>query len=259
MKILLLSNLFVPYTRGGAERIVELQADMLANAGHEVVVVTTSPDGSIPESRLDSGVNVYRFRTRNIYHSLKDTHQPFWKRLIWHWWDLHCRYPQLLVKSVIKKEEPDVIVTHNMKGFGLCAFRAIAKSGVPHVHYLHDLQLIVPSGLKIFGSENSLLVSGPFQKGYVKQVKGVVGSPDLVLSPSKYLLAEHVSAGLFPESKKEVFPNPSPWGILETSVKNSDRPVILYVGQLEVHKGLQVLMDAWSDRFDADLEIVGSG
>ncbi|KKW34082.1 MAG: Glycosyltransferase [Candidatus Uhrbacteria bacterium GW2011_GWC2_53_7] len=267
MKLLLLTNLFIPFTRGGAERIVELQANLLAEAGHEVLIVTPTPDPRFLESVLESGARVIRFRPRNLYFILNDFVQPFLKRALWHLIDLYHPYPKRLVRRVITSEKPDLVITHNMKGFGLRAFEAIRETGVPHVHVLHDLQLVIPSGLKIYGEENDWRTSSHLQRLYARTTARRLGSPDLVVSPSQYLLEEYRQAGFFLGSTTHVLPNPAPWaklgsgrdtGFLEKNPVSRPDPIVLYVGQLEEHKGLRVLMEAWH-AVDANLGIVGSG
>lgn len=260
MKILLLTNLFVPFTRGGAERIVELQANVLAEAGHDVLVVTPTPDPRFLESVLESGARVVRFRPRNLYFTLSDFRQPFWKRALWHLVDLSHPYPRRLVRRAIASEKPDLVMTHNMKGFGLRAFEAIRESGVPHLHMLHDLQLLVPGGLKIYGKEDHWQTSGWLQKLYARAASRRLGSPDLVVSPSRYLLDEHRGAGFFWASETKVLQHPAPWDDLSEKFPDvSETPLVLYVGQLEEHKGLRLLMGAWQKGAKANLGIVGSG
>lgn len=261
MKILILTNLFVPFTRGGAERIVELQAKLLAESGHDVLVLSTTPTGQFASTTLDNGVRVHRFKPKNFYHTLKDTYQPFWKRILWHLIDLFSGQSYKLVQSALKNEQPDLVITHNLKGFGLGAAKALSESKVRHIHVLHDLQLVVPSGLKIYEHESSWMVSGRLQKWYVKKVSEKFGSPDLIVSPSQYLLEEHESAGLFPKSKTQVMQNPAPWDDLGfRSVTLSESPLVLYVGQIDEHKGLKILMDAWQKKgMGANLGIVGTG
>ncbi|MBI2485299.1 glycosyltransferase [Candidatus Uhrbacteria bacterium] len=262
MKILLLSNLFPPFVRGGAERIAELQAKLLARAGHEVVVLSTTPSGAMPETRMESGLTVRRFRPRNLYHTLHDAGQPFWKRMLWHARDTFGRFPAALVVSAIKTEQPDLIVTHNMKGFGLQAFRAIQSSGIPHVHVLHDLQLLVPSGLKIWGAEHHWQTESFFQGRYMATTRSLIGNPALVVSPSRYLLDEHRAAGFFPDSQTAVVQNPVSWDptlVADESGGETKEPVVLCVSQLEPHKGLRTLLEAWPHVQGARLAVAGDG
>ena len=46
MKILLVNNLYRPFSRGGAEKLVELMADEFAKSGHQVEVLTSLPLGT---------------------------------------------------------------------------------------------------------------------------------------------------------------------------------------------------------------------
>lgn len=259
MKILLCSNLYVPFIRGGAERMVEVQAEILAQAGHDVLVLSTTPDGSLSETVLPSGVRVHRFRPRNVYYVMQDAFQPFWKRVLWHLCDAYGWFPYRLLRRVMAKEQPDVIITHNLKGFGLRAVSAIRMSRVKHVHFLHDLQLVVPSGLKMFGREHHWQAEGVLQRAYVRIMRRRFGSPDVVVSPSQYLLDEHLQAGLFPNSETRVLQNGIKADMLGERDVSDGFSFAMFVGMMDEHKGVRVLLEAWSKEMEARLLMVGSG
>ena len=43
MKICLINNLYKPYNRGGAERVVEAMADDYYKSGNDIVIISTRP------------------------------------------------------------------------------------------------------------------------------------------------------------------------------------------------------------------------
>jgi glycosyltransferase involved in cell wall biosynthesis len=43
MKICIISNLYPPYARGGAEQVVHKMSEELAALGHRIIVITLSP------------------------------------------------------------------------------------------------------------------------------------------------------------------------------------------------------------------------
>ena len=83
MKICLINNLYKPYARGGAERIIELVAEGLEKRGHEVVVVATKPIFKNAECRMP---NAECYFISGFYYSLGG--MPKFLRLFWHLLDM---------------------------------------------------------------------------------------------------------------------------------------------------------------------------
>ena len=80
----------------------------------------------------------------------------------------------------------------------------IKKSGIKHIHTLHDVQLSTPSGLIIYSKENSLEQRIFLRKWYETLCRWLFGSPDIVISPSKWLLDFYTEKGFFEKSKKDL-------------------------------------------------------
>ncbi|MBI5794311.1 glycosyltransferase family 4 protein [Candidatus Uhrbacteria bacterium] len=264
MKIGIVSNLYPSNTRGGAELVAQRVADALYERGHEVFVFTTQPYDGIrslfPRVRERTLEVVYRFFPLNVYALRNASRMPFPVRALWHLIDLLSPWARAAVAHVIVDECPDVMITHNLKGIGVGIAREIQRRGVPHIHTLHDVQLSVPSGLLIAGHEQSFLNRSFLRRWYEAIVRRQIGTPDLVLSPSKFLADFYRERGLFTDVRLEVLPNPLPPGNRPELPK--ERPQMktkfLFVGQLEEHKGVHVLLDAL-DQFGDDVEMHFAG
>lgn len=266
MKIGIVSNLYPPNARGGAELVAQRVADALYERGHDVVVLTTQPfDGvrslfvRVRERTLAA---VYRFFPLNLYYMKSDHVVPFPIRALWHVIDMCGPFGRAAVRQIINDEEPEVIITHNLKGIGVSVAREIQKQGVPHIHTLHDVQLTVPSGLLIAGQEESWLNRSFLRRLYERMVKCAMGIPDVILSPSTFLAEYYASRGLFTDSRKEILPNPMPHHRhIERGERIAPKTNILFVGQLEEHKGLRDLFDAFDqiDHEGVELHIAGEG
>lgn len=266
MKIGIVSNLYPPDARGGAELVAQRVADALYERGHEVFVLTTQPyDGlrslfaRVRERTLEV---VYRFFPLNVYYLENDGRIPFFLRLIWHLLDLWSPWSRAVTRHVIKDESPDVIITHNLKGIGVSIAREIQRHGVPHIHTLHDVQLSVPSGLLIAGEEDSFLNRSFLRRWYEAVVKHQMGTPELVVSPSKFLADFYVSRGMFTDSRMEILPNPLPPGNRPElpQMRPRMRTRFLFVGQLEMHKGVHLLLQAMDELGDdVELHFAGDG
>jgi glycosyltransferase involved in cell wall biosynthesis len=241
MKICLVNNLYKPYQRGGAERIIEITASGLAQKGHEVFVISTKPRFSA-ERPYDELLKVYRIRS--CYFNLDQISLPL--RLLWHIWDLFDLLSYFKIKKILKEEKPDVIITHNLKGLGSLLPRLITKVGVKHVHVLHDIQLLHPSGLMYLGKEGILDTLSA--KKYQAINKKLFSSANIIISPSRWLMVEHEKRNFFINSTKIILPNPVEISKNKTSFmkKKSDDFVFLCVGHLSEAKGVNILLEAYS-------------
>ncbi|MFA5412931.1 MAG: glycosyltransferase family 4 protein [Patescibacteria group bacterium] len=275
MKICLISNLYPPISRGGAERVAERVARGLVASGphtknfgegvnHEVFVISTKPwDGwksfkaAVAE---ENGIKVYRFYPANVFYYLNDYKQGVFSRMIWHFFDMFNCQSARAVKKILRAEKPDLVLTHNLMGIGFLIPRAIKKLKIKHIHTLHDVQLSVPSGLILKGRENNWEQRTWLRKLYEAACRRLFASSDVVVSPSKWLLDFYAQKGFFKKSKKEVLPNPVeriyPAGIpMDNSILK-----LLYLGQIEEHKGILFLVKVLKNLdINFKLHIAGDG
>jgi glycosyltransferase involved in cell wall biosynthesis len=267
MKIGVFSNYYPPMERGGAELVAQRVADELSRRGHQVFVLSTTPFSgprSLRPEALEYHVErVYRFFPFNLYHLSNAHHYPFPLRLLWHLIDVFGPFPHQLIDRLLSIEEPDVMLTHNLKGFGIRASRCIQEAGIRQIHTIHDVQLSVPSGLLIHGQEDAWLNRGWPRRLYERIVRRALGQPDVIVSPSKFLAEFYQQRGFFHGADIRVLPNPAPKPLSSVTRPASAQTTairFLFVGQLEEHKGVNLLLQA-IDRleFSFELHVVGEG
>lgn len=258
MKICIINSLYKPYTRGGAETVVEVVTDGLLKKGHEVVLITL---GRKKEREVLDNVIVHRIRPYNIFSFLDISKHSTIFRMIWHVLDIFNFFGANQVKKILEKEKVEIVMTHNLKGVGYLIPRAIKKLGIKHIHTLHDLQLSRPSGLMIYDREKPFLI---MDKVYEHICRFLFNSPDVVISPSAWLLNFYAIRGFFPNSKKVVLQNPVEQVNEKASKhdkKNTEDVNFLYLGQLERSKGILFLIDTFKEleKKNWKLRIVGAG
>jgi len=266
MRICLISNLYPPYARGGAERVVETEARALKALGHDVCVITAEPvreDGSVePRMTDEGGVRVWRFHPLNLFFYGEIGNHSAPARLLWHAWDARNPHAAKCVAAILRRERPDVAHTHNLKGIGFSVPRVIRALGIRHVHTLHDVQLAVPSGLLLKGKERGFGVDDPVSKMFAGAARRAFGSPDIVVSPSKFLLDFYRLRGFFPSSQAVFLPNPAPHAAPAPHAPSVETR-FLFLGQVEKHKGILLLIEAFrrlaKDRPKIRLDVVGAG
>lgn len=262
MRICYVTNLYGENARGGAERIVAAEVDAMVTAGHEVTVIA----GAAPAFRqagyrqsddASEGADVVRVVPWNLYPYADGRQHSLILRFFWHLIDMAHMGAAREVGVLVDRLSPDVVHTHNLMGLGFRIPRALRRRGVRHVHTVHDVQLLHPSGLLTEARP------GVFPRlsrwVYRTLMRTLMGSPETVIFPSRYLADLHDRYGFFPESEKVVLSNPAP-DVTGPHPRMSEVR-FLFVGQLEEHKGIIRLVDTWrtSAIEGAVLVIVGTG
>lgn len=257
MKICLITNLYPPYQRGGAEKVVKMIANYLKK-DHQVTIITTAPNKKIVQ---EGNLKIYYLYNWNIYHLLNDYKYPWIIRLLWHKIDLFNFIVWQQVKKILINEKPDLIWTNNLKGLSLGLAKVINQLGIKHLHQLHDLQLIDPAGTLYRSNKGNidklslgLKIYCYFTKKFTKQITHIV-------SPSNFTLAWHKKLDFFPRAKTLVLPNPIV-GREKAIIKEPKSSFnLLYLGQLEEQKGIIFLIKAFKKVNNSNLQllIVGRG
>jgi len=274
MKICLINNLYPPNGKGGAEVVTENIARGLKDAGHEVFVITTAPwqDKSSlrAKSREVGGIKIYEFYPLNIYHYSYGHRHNLLARYLWHFIDILNLHSFFIVKKILADEKPDIVWTHNLMGAGMLAAEAIKLLGLRHWHTVHDVQLSLPSGLIIWGEENNAEAKSRFRPLYERVMRDILGKPEIIFSPSKWLLDFYIGRGFFGKSKQIVLQNPVNLGVSGTlqacrvPETRESKVRFLYLGQIEEHKGLRMLVKTFRHLLNEghdnlELTVAGSG
>lgn len=266
MRICFISNLYTPYGRGGAERVVEEEALALKAFGHDVSILTACPlpeDGSLePRMTVENGLRVHRFFPLNFFfYGELGRHAPA-TRFLWHLRDVWNGQSVRMIERLLRLERPEIVHTHNLKGIGYGIPSVLRKLRIRHVHTLHDVQLAVPSGLILKGKEKGSGSTDLVSRLFASMARKRFVSPDVVISPSRFLLRFHEERGFFPRSQKILLPNPAP-NVPPAKHAASSETRFLFLGQVETHKGILMLIEAFrrfvKDRPKARLDIVGTG
>ncbi len=254
MKVCLINNLYFPYARGGAEKIVKQLAKNCAKENHEAFVISTKPYFS--KKTFDEDNNNYYLRS--FFDYLKYCPRPL--RAIYHFWNAINFVNYWRIKAILKKEKPDVVITHNLVGIGFLTPNLIKKLDIKYIHYLHDIQLIHPSGLLIFGHEQRL--NSIFCKIYTNFTKKLFSHVDKIVASSKWILNFHIEKEFFKSADKKISALKQPSDKAKKITKTSNK--FVYVGQVEKHKGILFLIEVFNSLSGDSakkyqLDIIGDG
>lgn len=273
MKICIINSLYQPDNRGGAEVVVENIISGLISRGDQPVVVTTGGFNGwrslFPERDETNGTVLYRFFPLNLFWFGKINQKNIWLRLWWHLFDVFNFHSYFIVKKILYQENPGLVLTHNLKGLGYLIPRAIKKLKIKNIHTVHDLQLYTPSGIIIKGKEASWEHQCLFTKIYRTINRRLFSYPELIVSPSKWLINFYQENNFFVQQKTTVINNPievkmMSWPISEPKIVDSITHY-LYLGQLDEHKGVLFLINTFLEFVKnnpdkkAILHLVGTG
>lgn len=263
-RILLVSNLYPPHVKGGAELACAHLAAWLAGHGQEVGVLTLAPPGE-PESTLReaNGVTIFRRQIPNVYHTFDHLQAAGWKKPLWHLIDHFNPVAVRKLSEVLEEFRPDVVNTHHFQGMGYNLWKTLATRGLPVLVTLHDLglkclrQSMFKNGLNCATQCLICKVSSNVRGRYVGAIERL-----RFVSPSQALL--RALEGVFPPQAGPGLHLPNPLSFpTREEVGPTGTPVrLLYVGQVSTHKGVPFLLEALSrlrapERFQ--LTVVGRG
>ena len=248
MKICFINNRYGVNSRGGTEKIIETLTAELVARGNQVTIICGSYD-SKPEEAVNGVHIIYVASTYQKHEGW-----PLWRRLFSHIFGFINIASFLRFKKIVHKERYDLIWTHNVTGFGLILLLALGKAH--QLHTFHDIQFLHPSGLLLYKQEKKLdtfiarvyrtLISFYFNKN-------IIG-----IFPSQWLLDLHKKYG-FDGPKTIHLVNPIHIDPTVKAVANG--PDFLFVGQIEAHKGVELLLESFQalSSNETTLWIVGEG
>jgi glycosyltransferase involved in cell wall biosynthesis len=261
MNILLINNLYGSDSVGGAEEVVRARAERFTKGGHSCFVLSSGTRHETHTTR-QGDIEALRMRPKNLCWYKELSNHSFVYRLCWHMLNLFdCQTAKKIV-AFCQEHQIDRVETHNLIGISMQVPRYLRTAGIVHHHYLHDVQLVEPSGILPADHVRDSLA----QRLYSYCIRQLFGSPAVVYSPTRFLKEFYRQRGFFPESE---------WRVEYESFTRDTRHVTrdtttpkkyLFVGSLVEHKGVRQLLNAWNPEelvtrysVPVTLTIVGDG
>ncbi|MFM7060987.1 MAG: glycosyltransferase family 4 protein [Actinomycetes bacterium] len=254
MRVLLLSSLWPPNVLGGAELHAAALADRLADAGHEVGVVTYGSPGSRVVAQVPA----------RPYPLQEFADQPPPRRAVMHLRDVWNPSTARILDDAVRTFRPDVVHSHTVQGMSAVALVRPGRLGVPHVHTLHDYWLLCQRTAMVQrdGTACDTPCRGCATITAIRDRQVRAHAPDLLLAVSQAVAEEHDrvpwAAGRIRVLHNPVEPAPAD---RPTRTAAGAGPVFGYLGQLAPHKGVATLLEAFrrADLPGARLLVGGRG
>lgn len=253
-RVLIVNSTFYPQVVGGAEMSTWLLARELSARGLHVDALATTgyldvgPRDALAERRLDgiSGT-ILEARSGGRQHLLAragEQRPGLLTRGLHHFAQVHDRRWLRLGLQALDRAEPDVVHTNTIVGLSTAVWEAALLLGIPVVHTLRDYHLLCPrttlqrsSGDQCDGGPLPCQMLRFFKRRHTDGVR-------LVTAPSRYVLERHRELGFFGDIRGEVVPNACEGEPPAYLAPPPDQVRGLYLGQLDSHKGIDVLLEA---------------
>jgi glycosyltransferase involved in cell wall biosynthesis len=253
-KIIFINNLYAKHAKGGAEVVVQNLVQEHVQKGWDVHVISLSREKNYAVE-VSNGVTIHWVPQCNIYFYADGNNFSFMTRALWRLWDVFNIGTASCISNILKEVQPEVVWTHNLTGLGFVMTHGIKKYTSEWRHTVHDVQLVEPSGLMYLGRENTRLM-----KAFSLLARNVLNTPDVVISPTQFLKDFYQKWGLWTGAQWKVIPNKIQPIARHNIVKVPSETVrILFVGQVEAHKGIELALEVIKNIPSIRFDIVGDG
>jgi glycosyltransferase involved in cell wall biosynthesis len=237
--VLQLSTMVPPARFGGAERVIAWTTEELERAGMRVHNAglrnrraATGDDGAHP--------------IPNVFWPFEGPRRGVVRRTAWHAIDSCTLAARRVVERLVDQVRPSVVVTHNLRGWGLAPWVVAGERDLPLVHVVHDYGLICHTSALWRGEacESLCRPCTVRRRATHRRWPGgsVVGVSRAVLDEHARLGADFVRGGLVIHPGAAATPVTAPH---PRRVRREGTPCTLgYLGRIDDAKGLHVLLAA---------------
>ncbi|MBU1007098.1 MAG: glycosyltransferase [Candidatus Omnitrophica bacterium] len=256
MKLLIVSDLFPPDCQGGAEVVAYNQAKALKKLGHNIVIFCGGINDRIGNYSLLRQRKGFIINRVNFHNAVANSGSKQKTEAV-------SRY----FRRVLDDFKPHIVHFHNVNILGKQLIDIAGEYKAKSVMTLHDYKLICRKGILLDDDGKECIDINNrcnFRKGCTESKLGnFFKNIDLFISPSSYLACKFKERGLA-DSKIKILNNAvfNETGIKITKNDKANSKCINfgYLGYLGYHKGIELLISAFSDikhKEKARLHIIG--
>lgn len=249
--VLQMSSMVPPARYGGAERVVGSFGEQLEQAGFQVF-----NRGLKPRCGRSDTANAHPIS--NVFWPFDGRQRGLAQRALWHAVDTFALRARRTVEEIFDELRPDILISHNLRGWGYAPWIVAAERGIPLVHVVHDYSLMCNS-TTLWNRAACDGVCRPCQPRVRATHRRWPGGQ--IVGVSAAVVAEHTSRGLNEFGNAAVVhPVAAAAQVDRERQQGADGTpsTIGYLGRLAGVKGVDVLLAAIADG-DKRLIVAGEG
>ena len=239
MKVAIFNTFYFPKFIGGAEISVQLLAEGLVKAGHEVSVITF---GRYNGTETIKGVQIIRIQQSNVFSSFEDEKRPAYLKILWHLIDSFNPSYYFTIKNILKYIKPDVVHTNNIQGFSPFLWLLIKYLKYPLVHTLRDYYLLCHRNNLYSENCNCIKLCSDCKVTHSIK-KNFAGTPDCMVGISKFILEKHEEyIPRLTNNNTTVIYNAVDKPAVASTISNNGKIIFGYIGRISEDKGVEYLL-----------------
>lgn len=258
-KILVFTSIYGPPFYGGLEISIHEIYKSLFDSKFEIRICSyTTLDSQDAEQRLAPNVSVVRYVSKRFPHPiLERSKMSGFKKLIFHIVNLFTGIHPKIVRNEIKDFCPDIIITHNLSGWGYQPWISARRKKIPVIHDNRDFYLscITTTRANPEKGECAVTCLKCKPREFATKLFWHSGTQIYNSSYTKSIL-EPLFEGSQTTKSVVIYP-PVQLSIPRTT--HNDRPYDLgYIGRIEEIKGIRVFLSAIAN-LDFKVLVAGEG
>jgi len=267
MKILMQNSVFFPNVIGGAEMSSHLLAVKIQERGHQADALASTgrrkgPSGLTTRPLGDTAGSVFESSSNGFYDIFSDDGPiptpGVLMRGLHHFAAVYSPRWEKLAGQAMDQSKPDILHTNTLVGMTPAVWQAARMRQIPIVHTLRDYHLLCPR-TTLMRSDNTDCKTPPLPCKILRSLKlAKTKGIAVVTAPSTFVLRTHIDAGGFPGAKPVRVPNACE-NILPSIPDNRDSsaPRGIFLGQLDEHKGVGLILQALEELLKENLQNFG--
>jgi len=259
MRILVLSDHYPPYYKGGHEIRFKTTADGLSRKGHEVFILA-SKYGVSGKKENDRILRLLNYLEIGHVGGVRKRYKEIKIALL-------GRQNYFITKKAVQYVKPDIVYAGEISHVSMYPIRAVETYGIPIVHHVGNYyfpQLI----------EDCILQKNPIKRFYRKAISGFKGIDKYdfrhIITVSEAVKKKYDAIGFTERNIRAIHARGVPPELIakksELSIAPETGPIkLLYVGRIEKVKGIHVAIEAVKHLVDdlgvedIILDIIGEG
>lgn len=264
MNILIINAFYYPNIIGGTENSIKILAENLVQLGNNVTIYTLDGEKilDLNNPEIINKVKIYRGYSKEAYNTWKYNKRSIKSIITNRWHFLYNLKSNRDIFSIIKKEHIEIIHTNNLMSISYGSWKIAKKMYIPVVHTLRDYWMMDPS--TIIDESNTIIrkIHSIFFKNISNKYI------PFVTAPSQRVLEIFTSKNYFKYSSQKCIYNAVNLNrdiLLQCQKEKINRTAtnikFLYVGKLGEHKGIHILLSAFTSYKNSNisLHICGNG